>query len=170
MPTAGAGRTHTAWAALLVVVAIAVAVALLSQIRSTPTHTTSSTKPSTTTPTSVPSTTTVPLIAPADIKLQVLNGLITGSISSEFSAKLHREYGYNTLAPDNTTTTDTTSTIYVLTSGYLPEAEVLAKEVGLPSSAIDRTVPPPSSAPIPSAVLSQANLVLVVGSPLDRKA
>jgi hypothetical protein len=126
---------------------------------STTVHTT------TTTPAATPST-TVALIPPASIKLQVLNGLLTGNLAGQWSTKLKANPGYNTLPPDNATAKVAASEIYIVTPGYQREANALAVAVGLPVTAVNQTVPPPSSAPIPAAERTTANLVLVIGPDL----
>jgi hypothetical protein len=115
-------------------------------------------------------TTTVPLVPPSSIKLQVLNGVLTGSLAGEWSTKLKANPGYNTLVPDNATAKVAQSEVYVLTPGYLPEARALAAAVGLPASAINPTIPAPLSAPIPPAERTTANLVLVIGPDLAGSA
>jgi hypothetical protein len=134
------------------------------------TTTPSRTTPPTTSVTGVSSTTTLALVAPSQIKLQVLNGVGSGSYSSEFSTKLHTTPGYDTLAPNNATVTVGASSIYIVTPGFLPEAKALAAAVGLPTTVIVQTTPPPSTAPIPAADLTAANLVLVIGPDLVSKA
>ena len=106
-------------------------------------------------------TTSTTLVPVADIKLQVLNGVLTGSLAGQWSAKANP--GYDTLAPDNATMKVPASAIYIVTPGYEEEANALAATVGLPSSAVNKAVPPPASAPIPAADRTKANLVLVVG-------
>jgi hypothetical protein len=108
-------------------------------------------------------TTTVPLLPASTIKLQVLNGVGTGSYAGEWSNKIKTKYGYNTLTPDNATTKVTQSAIYVITPGYLPEAQALATAVGLPKTAIVSANPLPANAPIPASERTSANLVLVIG-------
>jgi hypothetical protein len=56
--------------------------------------------------------------------------------------------------------------IYVLTPGFTPEANALAKALGLPGSVVVPTTPPPSTAPIPNYVLGHADLVVVIGPDL----
>jgi hypothetical protein len=119
----------------------------------------------TVTTTTVPTTTTT-LVPPASIKVQVLNGTGHGSLAGQWSSKLKTTAGYDTLAPDNATATVTTSAIYVMTPGYVPEAYALATAVGLPSSAVNTAVPAPSSAPIPASERAKADLVLVIGPDL----
>jgi hypothetical protein len=172
-PASSGGGTNTARALILLVVAVVVAVVLLGRLGSH--HSSSSATKDTATTTTVPrttTTTTAVAISPNQIKLQVLNGLINGSISAEFSAKLKAAYGYDTLAPNDTTKVVTTSSIWVVTpgKGYLNAAYVLAEQVGLPRSAVQTAEPTVSNSSIPTSVLAEANLVLVVGSSLASKA
>ncbi len=173
---------HTFRAALIVAVAVAVTVALLTQLGAGSRATVSGRAPSsgssshgggssstTTTPSSTTTTTTA-VVAPSKITLQVLNGLLSGTLSAQWSAKLHANPGYVTLPANNTTAQDTISTIYMVKSGYGPEARALARTVGLPDSAIVNVVPPPSSAPIPSVDRTEADLVLVIGQSLAGRA
>jgi LytR cell envelope-related transcriptional attenuator len=123
---------------------------------------------STAPPTSTPPTTLVPV---SSVKLQVLNGdSATLPLAGEWSSKLHATPGYDTLAGDNATSRVSASVIYVLTPGYGPEALALAEQVGLTAAAVNQTVPPPASAPIPSADRTKANLVLVIGPDLAGRA
>lgn len=177
------GAIRVGRAILLTAIAVAVGVLLLGRVgqhTATPTAsggsnrhgsgTTSASPPTTATPSTA---TTLPAVAvpTSQVHIQVLNGVLTGSLSSQWSAKLQEQYGYQTLAPNNATAAVASSTIYVLTTGYLPEAERLASEVGLPASAIVASVPPPTDAPIPSSVLSQKpDLVLVIGPDLASQA
>lgn len=165
-PESGAG---SAAGLVLVAVLLIVGILVLSKSGGT-THATAtavtkakkatSTTTTTTRPAPTTTTTTVP---PTQVKLQVLNGVLVGELATQWSAKLKAGYGYVTEPPDNATSKVTTSIIYVLTPGYVPEADVLAQEIGLTSAAVDTTVPPPASAPIPSTERSTANLVLVIG-------
>lgn len=133
-------------------------------------HHTSST--TTTTPVTGPTTTatTLPPVTPANVRLQVLNGVGSGNYSSEWSTKLRANPGYDTLAPNDATHTVASSQIYIITAGYLPEAKALATAVGLHTSAIVTATPPPSTAPIPANDLSAADLVLVIGPDLESTA
>jgi hypothetical protein len=117
-----------------------------------------------------PATTQAPLIPPASIKLQVLNGLLTGSLAGQWSAKLRANPGYNTLTPDNATAKVAASEIYILTPGYQREANALAVAVGLPVTAVNLSVPAPATAPIPPTERTTANLVLVIGPDLAGSA
>jgi hypothetical protein len=160
----------------IAVVVVVVVVGWLALAKGTKTPSTASTSPThpphttTTAPALTVPTTTVPLLPPSSIKLQVLNGVGTGSYAGLWSNKLKTKYGYNTLAPDNATGKVLQSTIYVVTPGYLPEAQALAIAVGLPKTAINATNPLPATAPIPSSERATANLVLVVGPDLAGSA
>lgn len=169
----GAGRNQpeagasSAAGLVLVAVLLIVGILVLSKSGGT-THATATavTKPKTvaSTTTTVPApTTTTTTVPPSQVKVQVLNGVLVGELATQWSAKLKAGYGYLTELPDNATSKVATSVIYVLTPGYVPEANVLAQEIGLASTAVDTTVPPPASAPIPSTERSTANLVLVIG-------
>jgi hypothetical protein len=125
---------------------------------------------STTSSTAPATTTTVALIPPSSIKLQVLNGVGSGQYSTQWSNKLKANPGYNTLAPADATAKVATSVIYIITPGYLPEAQHLAAVVGLPATAVDPTIPAPATAPIPAHARAAANLVLVIGPNLTSTA
>ncbi len=77
---------------------------------------------------------------------------MTGSLAGEWSAKLKANPGYDTLAPLNATAKVAQSEIYIVTPGFQREANALAVAVGLPVTAVNVTVPPPASAPIPAAI------------------
>jgi hypothetical protein len=177
VPTPPSGGTQTVKAVVVIAAVVIIGVVVLHHnpkstvVGTTPTtHARHST--TTTTRSGVPPapTTTVPLVPPSSIKLQVLNGVLTGSLAGEWSVKLKANPGYNTLPPDNATAKVAQSEIYVLTPGYLPEARSLAAAVGLPASAVNPTVPAPLSAPIPPAERTAANLVLVIGPDLAGSA
>lgn len=114
--------------------------------------------------------TTLPPVTPANVRLQVLNGVGSGNYSTQWSNKLRANPGYDTLAPNDATHTVASSQIYIITAGYLPEAKALAAAVKLPVSAIVTATPPPSTAPIPANDLSAADLVLVIGPDLEATA
>lgn len=121
------------------------------------------------TTTTVPPTTTT-LVPAASVKVQVLNGTGSGNLASQWTSKLKTTAGYNTLAPDDATSKVTASVIYVITPGYVGEAYALATAVGLPASAVNTTVPAPSSAPIKASERANADLVLVIGPDLAASA
>ncbi|HVA75665.1 MAG TPA: LytR C-terminal domain-containing protein [Acidimicrobiales bacterium] len=162
------GGTQTGKAILVIVVVMVLGWIVLRHSPSTHGTTAQRTSVSVTT-TTVPTTTTT-LVAPASIKVQVLNGTGSGNLAGQWSSKLKTTAGYNTLAPDDATSKVTTSAIYVITPGYVPEAYALATAVGLPQSAVNTTVPAPSSAPIPTSERSKADLVLVIGPDLASNA
>jgi hypothetical protein len=171
-PGGSSSGTQTGKAVLVIAVVIVVGWLVLAKSNTpTKTATTATTHHTTTTlAPSGPTTTLAPLIRPSQIKLQVLNGLLTGNLSSEWSNKLKANPGYNTLAPNNATSKVTASQIYVITPGYQREANALAVAVALPVTAVNQTVPAPASAPIPAAVRTTANLVLVIGPDLANSA
>lgn len=159
------------WFRALVLIAVLVVIGVVILARTSPTSTRTSsgtTAHSTTTVTTVPAstTTTAPPLPASQVKVQVLNGLRTGSLSSQWNAKLKSQYGYQTGGPDDATSTVTTSVIYVITPGYEAEAQQLAARIGLTASAVNTTVPAPATAPIPASERASANLVLIVGSDL----
>lgn len=165
-------QTGKAVAVIVVVVVVGwLALAKGTKTPSTSTAAAAHTSHSTTTrPALTVPTTTVPLLPPSSIKLQVLNGVGTGSYAGEWSNKLKTKYGYDTLAPDDATTRVLQSEIYVVTPGYQPEARALATAAGVPATAIIATNPVPANAPIPASERSTANLVLIVGNDLAGSA
>lgn len=171
---AGAPRdgVHAGKAALVIAVVVVIGVIVLHHSKTTRVGTTATTGHSGagTTTTLAPSTTTTTVVPPASIKLQVLNGTGSGNLASAWSTKLRTSPGYDTLAPDDSTSKVTQSEIFVETPGYLPEAYALAAAVGLGQSAVNTTIPAPASAPIPTTERSKANLVLVVGPDLANSA
>lgn len=163
-------------ALILIVVLVVIGVVVLARTgHGSTTHTSTS---GTTTPhhgvattSTLPAPTTTTSVLPAaQVKVQVLNGVLTGSLAGEWSQKLKTQFGYITEPPDNATVKVPTSIIYVLTPGYLAEAQHLATSVGLTASAVYPTVPAPASAPIPTADRAAANLVLVIGPDLAASA
>lgn len=166
----GDGGVQWFRALVLIIVLVAIGAVILAKTSNgTATRTASSTahpKATTTVTTLPPSTTSTTLLPSGQVKVQVLNGLRTGSLSSQWVAKLKSQFGYQTGPPDDATATVTTSVIYVLTPGYQPEADQLAARVGLTPASVDPTVPAPASAPIPVAERTSANLVLIVGQDL----
>jgi LytR cell envelope-related transcriptional attenuator len=167
---------HTLKALVLIVAVVLIGWAVLHHTTKahSPTPSASSPTTATTAPTTVPgratTTTTVALIPPSSIKLQVLNGVGSGQLATEWSNKLKADPGYDTLAPADATATVPASRIYIVTPGYQREAQALATTVGLTAAAIVATAPPPASAPIPSTARTNANLVLIIGPDLAGKA
>lgn len=158
-------------AVILIAVLLVVAIGVLARSgghSTVATKASSAHKATTTTaaPPPPPSTTPTTVLPASQVKVQVLNGVLTGSLAGQWTSKLKSNPGYQTLPPDNATAKVSSSVIYVLTPGYEPEASALAAAVGLPSTAVNTTVPPPASAPIPASERASANLVLVVGPDL----
>jgi hypothetical protein len=154
--------------AVLVIAVVVVVGWVILRHGTSASHTSSPTTtahPAVTTPATTPPT-TVALKAPATIKLQVLNGVLTGNLASEWSAKLKANPGYDTLPALNATFKVAHSEIYIITPGMQRDANALAVAVGLPVTAVYVTAPPPTTAPIPNEVRSTANLVLVIGPDL----
>jgi hypothetical protein len=110
------------------------------------------------------------LLQANQIKVQVLNGVLTGALAGQWSNKLKTQYGYLTQPPDDATAKVAASVIYILTPGYEAEAAQLAARVGLSASAVNPTVPAPASAPIKTSERASANLVLIVGQDLAGSA
>jgi hypothetical protein len=165
------------WFRALVLIAalVVVGVFILARTTGSSTGSKASTSHPTTAPTSpattVPSpTTTAPPLPASQVKVQVLNGLRTGALAGQWTAKLKTQYGYQTAPPDDATATVTTSVIYVITPGYEAEAQQLAARVGLPSTAVNPTVPAPATVPITPAERAATNLVLIVGNDLAGQA
>jgi hypothetical protein len=170
------GGTQTLKAVVLIAAVVVVGILVLAHNpRSTATQTTGTTKPphhsSSTTVTTVPRpTTTTTLVPAASTKLQVLNGTGGGNLATQWTAKLKANPGYATQPPNDATSKVASSQIYVITPGFLPEAYALARTVGLPSSAVVTTIPPPANAPIRAAERANSNLVLVIGPDLASTA
>jgi hypothetical protein len=99
---------QTGKAVAVIVVVVVVGWLALAKGTKTPTSastaTTHTSHATTTQPSQTVPTTTVPLLPPSSIKLQVLNGVGTGSYAGLWSNKLRTKYGYNTLPADDATT------------------------------------------------------------------
>ena len=165
------GGVHAGKAALVIGVVVLIGVLVLHHSKTTKVGASTSTTRSSVSSTTIgQSTTTTTVVPPASIKLQVLNGTGSGNLASQWATKLRTSPGYDTLAPDDSTSKVTQSEIFVETPGYLPEAYALAAAVGLGQSAVNATVPAPASAPIPATERSKANLVLIIGPDLANSA
>lgn len=165
------GEVHWFRAVVVLAVVVLVGVGVLAKVNTghgTPKASSGSTSVSSTT-VAAPTTTTT-TVPPSQVKVQVLNGVLTGPLAGEWSQKLKSSYGYITEPPDNATAKVSASAIYVLTPGYSAEANALAQQVGLSASAVNPTVPAPASAPIPASERATANLVLVIGPDLASSA
>jgi hypothetical protein len=183
------GATKTGLAAAIIIVAVIVAVVLLHHDGS-PKVLTASTTSSGSTTTILPTTTTVAggspgtstgattstsvgstpttTVAPPNVKVLVLNGAsFTLPLAGEFTAKV-KDLGYQALTPENASGTVKATQIYVLTTGFAPEADALAKSLGLTPASVITT--PTTNAPLSAGTAATgANLVLVVGPDLAAK-
>jgi hypothetical protein len=165
---------HTLKALLVIAVLVVIGIVVLAKSttsgKSPVAGAPSSHHSTTTTVTGPPASTTTTTLVPASaLKVQVLNGASpTKPLASQWSTKLHTQFGYDTLPGDNATSLVTSSVIYVVTPGYAGEATRLAGEVGLSSSAVVTGIP--STAPIPTRDRAAPNLILVVGPDLAQTA
>jgi hypothetical protein len=165
-------RTQTARAVILVVVVVVVAVLVLRHVGSS-THVGAAPNPSTTTTTTKtgpkPRTTkkVAPLEHPSQLTVQVLNGVQTGSLAGNLSTRV-KAFGYQTLAPENTTAVTQTSVIYLAKPGLYREAIRLAARIKLPVSDIQRTIP--ATAGVPPGTASKCDLIVVIGTSLVTEA
>jgi hypothetical protein len=183
---------NTGLGIVIIVVAVVVAVVLLHHSGSTKAETASTTSSgSTTTTTIIPTATTAAggttgsstggstttlapgvtttTIAPANVKVLVLNGAnFALNLATEFTEKV-KTLGYTTLTPNNAAGVVKASQIYVMTNGDAPEGDALAKALGLTSAAVTTTLT--TTAPLsPGTAATGANLVLVVGPDLASKS
>ncbi|MGC8627589.1 MAG: hypothetical protein ACP5VR_08560 [Acidimicrobiales bacterium] len=121
-----------------------------------------------TTTTTVPTTTTT-TVAPTNVRVLVLNGYTKYHAALYYKNKL-AALGYDTLAPmDAITSTNMTSTIFVVTPSDRANALALARSpLGLPAS--DVVAPTPANdAAVPAARLHLADLILLVGADISSR-
>ncbi len=169
-------------AALVVVLAVVVGVFVLARTGSAPTtaatHQTSTSVPTTlpvsssvtrpTVVTTLAPTTTAPTttLPPSKVTVLVLNGWSVRHAALFFQHKLVTA-GYDTLAPTNATTeTNKTSQIFVVVPADHANALAIAAYLGVASSAVVAPTTANDSA-VPSTMLHQADLVLVVGGDIS---
>jgi hypothetical protein len=168
------GGIHTVKAVVVIAIVVALGVFVLARVKPAPKSSASASGGSATTvhhggtTTLPPPTTSTTLVPVAAVKLQVLNGVLTGSLAGQWSAKLRANPGYSVLTPYDATARVASSVIYVITPGYGPEGNALAAVVGLPTTAVQVVVP--ATAPIPPAEKAKANLVLIIGPDLEASA
>jgi hypothetical protein len=168
------GRTQTGRAVVLVAIVALITVLVLRHSPGETSHqaaaatTTTTVVKGVTTPSVTTTTTLAPARPPSEVVVQVLNGLIAGSLAGDLSVKLHTTHGYMTLPAADTTSRTTASRIYVARTGYYPEAIALAGYLGLGDRSIYRRVP--TSAPIPAGVVGHADLIVVIGKALQSQA
>lgn len=170
-PRGNQSGTQTTKAILLVAIAVIVGVLTLSHT-STTSHTATppaNSTPSTTVPPTVTTstTTTIPPPTPTSVKVLVFNGTTAPHGAGYFMTKL-KALSYDTLAPENgTTTTVTTSMVYVNVPGYMSSALQIAQALGLPATDVQSSLP--DSAPVPQAVVktNSPDVVVLVGSDIS---
>ncbi|HET6965927.1 MAG TPA: LytR C-terminal domain-containing protein [Acidimicrobiales bacterium] len=160
------GAVQWGRALLIIAVLVVIGVFILNRTGSSPAgkSATTTTRPKTTSTTAPAPTTTVALVQPSQIKVQVLNGVLTGSLAGQWTTKLKSQFGYQTQPPDDATAKVSASVIYVVTPGYDAEARQLAASIGLAPTAV--TSPLPATAPVKTAERTTSNLILVVGPDL----
>ncbi len=164
--TGGDGGLQWGRALLIIAVLVVVGVFILNRTGGSPASksVTTTTKPKTTATTAPAPTTTATLVPPSQIKVQVLNGVLTGSLAGQWTTKLKTQFGYQTQPPDDATAKVAASIIYVVTPGYQAEAGQLAASIGLSPTAVSATLP--AAAPVKAAERTTSNLILVVGPDL----
>jgi hypothetical protein len=166
------GGIQWAKAVILIAALVVIGIVVLRSSGSSPGPTATAGGSTTTTSVSATSvggpTTTTTLLPAAQVKVLVLNGASsTQPIAGEWTTKV-KGLGYTTEPPDNATSTVSASAIYIVTPGYLPEAQALAAAIGQPSITINQTITP--SAPITPTQEATANLILVIGPDLASSA
>ncbi len=116
---------------------------------------------------SVATTTTSTTVPPTGVKVLVLNGYTKYHAALYFKNQL-AALGYDTLAPmDAVTSTNLTSTLFVVNPADRDNALALARSpLGLPASAVVAPSPTNDSA-VPPARLHLADLVLLVGADIS---
>ncbi|MGH9078241.1 MAG: LytR C-terminal domain-containing protein [Acidimicrobiales bacterium] len=164
-------ETRTGRAVLLVALVVVVGVIALSHIASpaktavSTGTTTSSTEAHRPAPTTTTSTTPPP--PPTSVKVLVFNGTTAPHGAGYFVTKL-QGLKYDALAPENgTTTTVTTSLVYVSTPGFMASAVQIASALSLPSTAVQASLP--ASAPVSAALVmsTSPDVVVLVGSDIS---
>jgi len=118
------------------------------------------------TTTSTAITTTTTTVPPASVTVLVLNGWTTYHAAAFFQHKLASE-GYDTRAPNNAiSSTNAHSQIFFSSPAYEANALAIAKQLGLPKSAVAAPVAANDSA-VPVSDLGQQDLILVVGGDIS---
>jgi len=191
-PAAGPGPTSSARgsgpqpgglrplrAVAIVVLAVVVGLVVLARMSSSPSSVAASrptrtTRPVPTTAGVAKTTTTVPTttpttVAPTNVRVLVLNGYTKYHAALYYKNKL-AALGYDTLAPmDAITSTNMTSTIFVITPSDRANALALARSpLGLPASDVVAPTLANDSA-VPTARLHLADLILLVGADISSR-
>jgi len=147
----------------LLVVAVALGIALLHSGSGDPyTRALRTTSPGGVPVTAPPvaTTVTVPLRAPADVKVLPANGTGAAGAAGRTGDKL-KAAGYNVLAATNTTKQPVSSSAVYFKPGLEREARVVATLLALPDSTVEAM---PSPAPVPDT--KDADVLVVVGPDL----
>jgi len=98
----------------------------------------------------------------------VLNGVLSGSLAGSWSRKLQASFGYAVLPADDATAKVAASEIFVVTPGYLPEAQHLAQQIGVAANEVFPSLP--AAAPVKASERTTANLILIIGPNLVASA
>ena len=153
-------------AVLLLSVAVVIGIVLLNtsshtgQTVSAGTRTTVPPTPVTTLP---PVTTTVPVRAPADVKVLPANGTSVNQAGSRLGTEL-QSAGYNVLAAVSATSSSVSSTTVYYQPGYDREAQILATSVLALSAGAVQPIPSPP----PVSDTKGAAIVVLLGSDLAK--
>ncbi len=167
-PGGGGGPEHLAIGRALPLVVLAVVLGILMlQVGSRPPTNTSATVPTTTT---LPAhhgrsatTTTTTTLPHATVKVQVANGTTAPSAAAYYTARLQTQ-NWSTLAPEDTTTPYSGTSIVYYAGGQKSSAQVIASFLGVPPSNVQ---PLTSSAPVSST--SGVDVLVVLGPDLANK-
>jgi hypothetical protein len=169
-PDGSFGRSATGAAARgagLLVVAVVLGIILLHSGSGDPyTRALRTTATAGTSVTTVPvaTTLTVPLRAPADVKVLPANGTGTAGAAGRTGDKL-KAAGYNVFAATNTSKQPVSSSAVYFKPGLEREARVIATLLALPDSTVQ---PMPAPPPVPDP--KDADVVVVVGPDLAGKS
>src|SRR5438270_12499705 len=164
-PNGSFGRSATGAAArgaILLIVAVVMGIVLLHSGSDPYTRAVRASSGRTPTVPSVPvaTTVTVPLRAPAEVKVLPANGTGTSGAAGRTGDKL-KAAGYNVLAATNTTKQPVSSSAVYFKPGLEREARVIATLLALPDSTVQAMPTPP-----PVAAVRDAAVVVVVGPAL----
>lgn len=160
----GGGREHLALgrALPLLVLAVVLGVLMLQVGSRPPVDISASVATTTTTPGHHRSstTTTTTTIPHATVKVQVANGTSAPTAAAFYTARLQTQ-NWSTLAPENTTTPYSGTSIVYYASGQMSSAQVIASFLGMPPSSVQ-----PLSSSVPVASTSGVDVLVVLGPDL----
>lgn len=152
--------------ALIVVAAIVVVLLLLTGGSSTPSSNTSSSQAISNAPTKHKRPTKhTAAIKPSSVSLVVLNGTSTNQLAHDVSQKLAAD-GYKVGTPATANDQTHASTIVGYQPGDKADAEIVAKSLGLPASAVSAVDQPSLQVACPGAGACTAQVIVTVGSDL----